>query len=81
MIVEGSSLLGHLSKEGARKMHRFLRESDFSIVCLHVNLNSEGKIMTLAGKLMEQLIRLEQTAHMLVFCRRHMCFKSNTSLA
>lgn len=41
MIVEGSSSLGHLSKEGAREMHRFLRESDFCIVCLHVNLNSK----------------------------------------
>lgn len=38
-------------------------KSDFSIVCLHQKVEKEDS----GWELMERLMRLEQTAHMLVF--------------
>lgn len=34
---------------GTKELHVFLKESDFSIVGLQKNVESKGKLMTLAG--------------------------------
>lgn len=65
-----SSCFGSIQRKGLKRWMRFEKKNSFYVVYLPENVENNGSELT------EQLMRLEQTAHMLVFCRQTLALKA-----
>lgn len=65
-----SRCFGSIQRKGLKRWMRVEKKNYFSVVYLPENVENSGSELT------ELLMRLEQTAHMLVFCRQTLALKA-----